>query len=460
VAKPSISKDKLFNIQSNPNLDAADTGVNPSTGGYLTKQERIAIFRKRKINADKVFNTTSATDQKIERNRKAIIKIGLSVTSIQLAVKKLTDYVNNQTQTDANQAKEDLKEDKRNDETANLEEKEGKLEGLGKKLKSGLLAPVEGVKKTAQGILGKLGDVFKALFLGFIANKALKMIQAHMSGDTDTFKEMRNSIFKAFAVVGGIFLIIKGGLMALPAIIAGLTSTLLTVGGAMLAFLISPAGLIALAVAAGIGGFLGLRKLFKRRKKKKKIQTEKIAKNQEKLTNNKIESNGDGTTTNNQGGSAITSGEGGSNKVDPFVVLENNKDLFGEKYDMVKSHIAKDPSKYDSKEKINAALSKIPNFDVSKIKYEGSNVTINKVVKTGNGEIISKNQSNVKKEITNLDEPKTNVVDLTTSNGSKKSKTKIKSKAVATTFPNISPKNLNNTDGYELYAIKAYGVFT
>jgi len=31
---------------------------------------------------------------------------------------------------------------------------------------------------------------------------------------------------------------------------------------------------------------------------------------------------------------------------------------------------------------------------------------------------------------------------------------------VATTFPNISPKNLSNTDGYELYAIKAYGVFT
>jgi len=232
VDKPSISKDKLFNIQSNPNLDAADTGVDPNTGGYLTKQERIAIFKKRKINANKVFNTTSATDQKIEQNRKAIVKIGLSVSSVQLAVQKLTDYVNNQTQTDANQDKEDLKEDKRNDETANLEEKEGKLEGLGKKLKSGLLAPVQGVTKTAKGILGKLGDVFTSLFMGFIANKGLKAIQAYLSGDTETFKEMRNSIFKAVAIAGGILFIIKGGLMALLTIIGGLTTTLLTVGGA------------------------------------------------------------------------------------------------------------------------------------------------------------------------------------------------------------------------------------
>jgi len=56
----NISKDQFFNIQNNPNLDAADTGVDPKTGKILSKKERIDIFRKRKINASKVFGRKSA----------------------------------------------------------------------------------------------------------------------------------------------------------------------------------------------------------------------------------------------------------------------------------------------------------------------------------------------------------------------------------------------------------------
>ena len=51
----NVSKDKFFNIQSNPNLDAADTGVDPKTGKYLSKKERKAIFKQRKIDVSKVF---------------------------------------------------------------------------------------------------------------------------------------------------------------------------------------------------------------------------------------------------------------------------------------------------------------------------------------------------------------------------------------------------------------------
>ena len=40
---------------SNPNLDAADTGTDPATGKYLSKNERVAIFRKRKIKTSSVF---------------------------------------------------------------------------------------------------------------------------------------------------------------------------------------------------------------------------------------------------------------------------------------------------------------------------------------------------------------------------------------------------------------------
>ena len=55
----NISQDKFFNIQSNPNLDAADTGVD-SSGKILSKEERKAIFRRRRINPKKVFGGSGA----------------------------------------------------------------------------------------------------------------------------------------------------------------------------------------------------------------------------------------------------------------------------------------------------------------------------------------------------------------------------------------------------------------
>ena len=39
--------DQFFNIGNNPNLDAADTGIDPATGRILTPAERKKIFKSR-----------------------------------------------------------------------------------------------------------------------------------------------------------------------------------------------------------------------------------------------------------------------------------------------------------------------------------------------------------------------------------------------------------------------------
>ena len=41
--------DSFFNISNNPNLDAADTGIDPATGRVLTNAERKKIFARRSI---------------------------------------------------------------------------------------------------------------------------------------------------------------------------------------------------------------------------------------------------------------------------------------------------------------------------------------------------------------------------------------------------------------------------
>ena len=42
-------KDSFFNLGNNPNLDAADTGIDPATGRILTNEERKKIFARRSI---------------------------------------------------------------------------------------------------------------------------------------------------------------------------------------------------------------------------------------------------------------------------------------------------------------------------------------------------------------------------------------------------------------------------
>ncbi len=39
--------DSFFNLGNNPNLDAADTGIDPATGKILTTAERKKIFKSR-----------------------------------------------------------------------------------------------------------------------------------------------------------------------------------------------------------------------------------------------------------------------------------------------------------------------------------------------------------------------------------------------------------------------------
>ena len=256
----NISQDKFFNIQSNPNLDAADTGVD-SSGKILSKEERKAIFRRRRINPKKVFGGSGAivkVDKSLSKTPMgALIK---SVSNIQNTVQRITNFI----ATDAEKEKEQQRQDQRDqfvqDDKDRKKKKEGLLEGIGKSIGKSLLKPVEAVGKNVKGILGRLGDAFMAIFGGFVANKAIKMIQAKMSGDTDTFKKMRNEMIKGLAVVGGIFLALNGGLLALPLIIKGVALAVIKIGAAILAFLASPAGLIALGIAAGVGVLFALKK--------------------------------------------------------------------------------------------------------------------------------------------------------------------------------------------------------
>lgn len=268
------------NMLSNPNLDAADTGVDPSTGRLLSKKERVGLFKKRKINAGKVFGKKdSKTNSKlIKRGRpkklqtlaevKAAIdaknptyvspitggklpgkgpkidskkllpenkilndlvkqvqnnskKITLLKNIVKLNIEKVSKILVGDAEKKKKEQREDLRQQQLQDDDDNKKKKEGLLEGVGKSVGKTLLKPVQKVAKAAKNIFSQLGNALLAIFGGFVANKAIRMIQAKMSGDTETFKQMRNEMFKGLAILGGIFAIMSRGFMIIPDLIFG-----------------------------------------------------------------------------------------------------------------------------------------------------------------------------------------------------------------------------------------------
>tara|TARA_B100000579_G_C22827898_1_gene854250 strand:+ start:190 stop:1713 length:1524 start_codon:yes stop_codon:yes gene_type:complete len=268
-------------ISLKPTLSPAITGVDPGTGEYMSKSDRIAQFKKTRISRDKVFgnNDTSSALAKITPTQpalpdaggalankpadsgsgggrdvwKEISNIRKSVETLQETVKKISDSLLEQ-----KKDKDDAEKKKKRTlllagEKEKAEKKEGLLEKMPEKMKNTLLAPVKAIGDAAGGILQKLQDFFMIIFGGFLMDKGLKAIQAFMEGDYLKFAGLVGTIIGSVAVVGGIMMAMNGALFALPGLIASVASALATVGAAIIGFLLSPVGLITLAVIAGIG---------------------------------------------------------------------------------------------------------------------------------------------------------------------------------------------------------------
>jgi hypothetical protein len=284
-----------------------------SGGEYLSVADRKAIFRKQKINAAKfVGRSASAAGGAIVSGGSSALgsainpragglqapdsgadaepqnsKIGSRVKALEDLVAEISESVKSNSKkitllknvvkshiqrfadflkNDSEQKRKELLQQQQAEAKAIEEgQRDAAEEGLEapNKMKKTLLQPVQMVGKKVGGILQKLKDAFLVLFAGWMTNRGFEAIKAFMDGDKEKLKEIRNNVLGALGVVGGVFLLLSGGLLALPGIIASVVGVIATVGGAILGFLLSPPGLITLAIAAGVGGLLlGVKKLW------------------------------------------------------------------------------------------------------------------------------------------------------------------------------------------------------
>ena len=246
-----------------PKLNPEFTGVNPKTGEYLSPDERKQVFklRKRKLDPSKVFDKSAIV--KVDKPQANMDSIMKSIANIQETLQKLQSVII----TDAEEKKKDSTKKNRQllleGEREKRKKKEGLLENVGERMKNALLSPVKAVGEQAKGILSRLMEAFTLIFTGWLANKGLKAIQSFMDGDKEKLKSIGMNVLAGLGIVGGIFVAMNLGILALPAIIAKVIAVIATVGSAIIGFLLSPPGLITLAIAAGVGAaILGIKKIF------------------------------------------------------------------------------------------------------------------------------------------------------------------------------------------------------
>ena len=242
---------------SNPNLDAADTGVDPKSGRYLSNRERIIIFKRRKIDSKKIFGRKSnfakfGAIMKVPKPRgveERVMDIEKSFIIISDNFKKLQEFVVSNELLNRKFAIQDERLKLRGEERAKFDKQEEENEKNTKKL---INVPLESVAKKSQGFLNSLLKAFGFLFGGWLSDKAFKFFDALKKGDQGSIDELKGKIIDSSVKVLGIFLFMNAFIAKLPAIIAGAASSVATLGALIGKFLLTPFGLKALA-AVGLG---------------------------------------------------------------------------------------------------------------------------------------------------------------------------------------------------------------
>ena len=238
----------------------------------ILRNEFIRI-RKTKIDAKKVFNRGSQTQTDSTKKKttataspvggsNAIVKY---IENNEQAIGKLTNIVVSDAEDEKKKQKKKKIQTDRENEQKDAKKEEGALEKFKNVGKKALLGPVKAVGKAVKGTLAKLFDFIKIVVGGWFLDKGMKFMQAWEKGDTKTMRKIGMNLIAAVAAVGGVILAMNFGLLALPKLMIMLAASIIKIGAAILAFLVSPAGLIALAIAAGIGTVIAGWHLWKNR---------------------------------------------------------------------------------------------------------------------------------------------------------------------------------------------------
>jgi len=87
-----------------------------------------------------------------------------------------------------------------------LKLREGKESGFERKIQNALMSPVAKIGNQARGVLGRVGNIFKVLFFGWLGKNAIDAYQAISLRNIEKLKQIGIDVGKTLLTIGGLYL--------------------------------------------------------------------------------------------------------------------------------------------------------------------------------------------------------------------------------------------------------------
>ena len=201
----------------------AQRGVNPLTGSYLSKKERIAMFRSANVSSSAfgggrggrgiVRSSVAIVPQTtaiVKRNEQDIGTLSDSVRVIAAKVQDLGGTVNtvanSVTKNQLLEAEKARQENKQEEQLANEALRTGREDELEKKLQSSLLKPVQAIVSRAQGIFERIKTALGFLLGGWLTKAGIALFDAKRKGLTKRFEELKRNLRNSLIQIGAVLL--------------------------------------------------------------------------------------------------------------------------------------------------------------------------------------------------------------------------------------------------------------
>ena len=216
-----------------------------------------SLFNRQALERDESISSA------VRKNESAIKSINLTLVNVTGQVVNLSNSLNLiATKLQESSTLEKMKMDQermQQQALADRNARRGMENNLEKGIQAALFAPVRRIGAKTRFTLARLVTFFNTLLGGFLVMRAVKLIGALATGNTDQLKDITDNIVKQLTAVGGIFLAINGGIVLALRSITRLASFLTQV--AVTNLLIKPINLIfkiakaaAIAIAGGLSG--------------------------------------------------------------------------------------------------------------------------------------------------------------------------------------------------------------
>ena len=265
-------KDSFFNLGNNPNLDAADTGIDPATGRILTNEERKKIFARRSIlgktarqaiakrtkmsfggGGALVLSRGGDVNSRVQAQGGALVApvnnltkrvdaLESSIASIQTSLANIRKVIIKGNEVDTKIHEELAKQQSLFLENKEKQEAEAELEESDLEKEAGV--QVEKQEKKTFGFFEGLKKGLMLLFGGFILKKAFRLFNAWRDGNGELMKELGIDLNSALQQVTTGFFYINKVVGSLLKLAGNFTKSIAKLTGKIITFPFRVAGRI------------------------------------------------------------------------------------------------------------------------------------------------------------------------------------------------------------------------